>query len=509
MIRSKILLSTAGGGKTTKLIERIKEVGDRVLILSFTRSACDEIFARSNIKAYTLHSFCMRLMNKNYLLMTHLDDIVRVLNHTSLSNDLVIDLLNRYDVGTKFNPPKELAEVYKYNCEFIELFNKIQEEKRKHNIYFFSDVLYEFWNSIDTFLPVIYDQYDHILVDEAQDLSVIQWQIIQKIITFCFNEHGKSFFIAGDRKQVIYDFNGSSQDLYDKNVHYLLNLNKNVNIEYSNRTYRFGGEIANLVSKEFEQHHSNIDNGNVYSVFVHKYDLVEYVKKLIHNLVNEYTKEQILVLYPRQNYLITQLQESVLNMGSKMKIYLKGHEMVDSLWNILNYCINGNDYYKVRVLQGPFIHINEPKAYHLISSPYFKNCYSFFFNKIKKLYVNAEDLFEFLSSSKIYCSQLHSLVFYEIVKLAHGSLMETLSKLPDFVYVEKPGIRFSSIHGSKGTESDVVIYVRDLIIPVSTTIKSDYFVLHDRIYTSMLSSLDYVAKTRAKQQLYIVNCENN
>jgi hypothetical protein len=505
MIRSKILLSTAGGGKTTKLIERVREVNGRILIISFTRVACDEIFHRSEVKAYTLHSFCMKIMKKNYILMTNIEDIVKIFNETEIPNNVAVDLISRYSQDTKFNPPEHLPDVYKYNKEFIDLFNKIQEEKRKHNIYFFSDILYEFYENIEEFLPIIYDKYDHILIDEAQDLSELQWKIIYKIITSCFNEFDKSFFVAGDRKQVIYDFQGSNQALYDYYISLLMNLNSDILVENSTQTYRFGGEIAKMVTKEFELHESQIPHGEVILHNTQKDKMVICVKDLILGLLNQYAKEDILVLYPRQNYLISELQENLLTLGSKLKVYLQGNMIVEALWDLLNYSINHNPYYKVRVLHGPFLYLSEPNGHYLITSPQFKNYHWCFFEAIDRLCSNAEELLYFLMSRKVYCTQLNALVLNEICKLAYGSLAETLNRLPEFVYLEQPGIRFSSIHGAKGTESKVVIYIRDALIPVSMTVNKDYFVMHNKIYVPMLSTLDYVAKTRATERLYIIN----
>ena len=52
-------------------------------------------------------------------------------------------------------------------------------------------------------------QYNHILVDEAQDTSVMQWDVILLLLEHMGNHwEGKSVFVVGDTKQSIYSFQG-------------------------------------------------------------------------------------------------------------------------------------------------------------------------------------------------------------------------------------------------------------------------------------------------------------
>jgi len=55
---------------------------------------------------------------------------------------------------------------------------------------------------------------DHILVDEAQDTSAEQWQVIGAIAEEFFQgtsarEHHRTLFVVGDEKQSIYSFQGA------------------------------------------------------------------------------------------------------------------------------------------------------------------------------------------------------------------------------------------------------------------------------------------------------------
>ena len=61
---------------------------------------------------------------------------------------------------------------------------------------------------------------EHILIDEAQDTSPDQWAIIQSVSDEFFagegaDEHPRTIFAVGDRKQSIYSFQGADPDKFD------------------------------------------------------------------------------------------------------------------------------------------------------------------------------------------------------------------------------------------------------------------------------------------------------
>lgn len=94
----------------------------------------------------------------------------------------------------------------------------------------------------------------HILIDEFQDTSPIQYRILQPLIDeICagFGVRGKehrSFFIVGDSKQSIYGFRGSESGFFDK-VAGELGLNVQ-NLPYNYRSY---SEIINFVNSVFAE----------------------------------------------------------------------------------------------------------------------------------------------------------------------------------------------------------------------------------------------------------------
>jgi ATP-dependent helicase/nuclease subunit A len=63
---------------------------------------------------------------------------------------------------------------------------------------------------------------DHILVDEAQDTSPVQWQVIERLAQEFTSGEGaradvrRTIFVVGDKKQSIYSFQGADPDEFDR-----------------------------------------------------------------------------------------------------------------------------------------------------------------------------------------------------------------------------------------------------------------------------------------------------
>jgi ATP-dependent helicase/nuclease subunit A len=81
---------------------------------------------------------------------------------------------------------------------------------------------------------------DHILVDEAQDTSPVQWDVIETLAQeFTAGEGARSdvertIFVVGDKKQSIYSFQGADPDAFDR-----------MQVEFANRLAESGDGLQN------------------------------------------------------------------------------------------------------------------------------------------------------------------------------------------------------------------------------------------------------------------------
>lgn len=129
---------------------------------------------------------------------------------------------------------------------------------RKENLLDFSDVTNKTYEllctqkvSNDFFYFRLDDHISHILLDEFQDTSIIQYKILRPIIEEILSGEGRignrSFFAVGDEKQSIYRFRGGYGELLEK----VQNLSSVIKSENLNMNYRSSKEIVDFVNKVF------------------------------------------------------------------------------------------------------------------------------------------------------------------------------------------------------------------------------------------------------------------
>ncbi|TET88754.1 MAG: RecB-like helicase, partial [Sulfurovum sp.] len=94
-------------------------------------------------------------------------------------------------------------------------------------------------------------KFNHILLDEFQDTSTLQFLLLKPLIDEIFAGHGqsefKSFFYVGDTKQSLYRFRGGVEELFDKVAE-----NYGVNIEQMDTNYRSSKNVVEQVNRWFE-----------------------------------------------------------------------------------------------------------------------------------------------------------------------------------------------------------------------------------------------------------------
>ncbi|MGE0050175.1 MAG: UvrD-helicase domain-containing protein, partial [Arcobacter sp.] len=92
--------------------------------------------------------------------------------------------------------------------------------------------------------------YSHILMDEFQDTSLLQYKILEPLIKEILSGDTtkfKTFFYVGDTKQSIYRFRGGKRELFD----YVANTNKVLEVEVLNTNYRSCENIISYVNSLF------------------------------------------------------------------------------------------------------------------------------------------------------------------------------------------------------------------------------------------------------------------
>ncbi|MGB0990308.1 MAG: RecB-like helicase, partial [Halarcobacter sp.] len=173
------------------------------------------------------------------------------------------ETLEQYFVKTK----EQVGNYYKLRSTFslsrlFELYNLFKEYKRKYNssknyLEFndISNLVYDLLaNKIDKeFLYFRLDsQFSHILMDEFQDTSLLQFRILEPLIDEILSgdqTRFKTFFYVGDTKQSIYRFRGGKRELFD----YVAKTNELLEVEVLNTNYRSCENVINFVNQSFNK----------------------------------------------------------------------------------------------------------------------------------------------------------------------------------------------------------------------------------------------------------------
>lgn len=140
------------------------------------------------------------------------------------------------------------------------IFRKFEELKQRHHCLDYNDIIINALILLENIDWVMYKTdggLNHVLVDEAQDTSPEQWELIRKITDEFFNNYqsGKTLFVVGDEKQSIYSFQGADVRLFAKMHEYFKNAaaqsgQKFYDVELK-KSYRSLGNVLSFVDDVF------------------------------------------------------------------------------------------------------------------------------------------------------------------------------------------------------------------------------------------------------------------
>lgn len=141
-----------------------------------------------------------------------------------------------------------------------EIINNYNNLKIKKHFIDFNDIISMtsmLLQNIDWVMYKIDGGIEHILIDEAQDTSPEQWNIIKTITDEFFTNYQseKTVFVVGDEKQSIYSFQGADILLFQKmHKYFKLRSERNGQKFYDvtlNKSYRTTGNILSFVDEVF------------------------------------------------------------------------------------------------------------------------------------------------------------------------------------------------------------------------------------------------------------------
>ncbi|XPV82129.1 MAG: RecB-like helicase [Halarcobacter sp.] len=206
-------------------------------------------------------------------------------------------------------------------------------------------------------------KYSHILMDEFQDTSLLQYKILEPLIEEIIaskNDKFQTFFYVGDTKQSIYRFRGGKRELFD----YLANRYEQLSVEVLNTNYRSCENIINFVNESFNkipnyEYHNQltIKDGGYVEVFEDESisesedrykNLAKKIAQLLQDGVDSddisiltYTNDDVLEIY---SYLKVMFPS--LKITTEMTSKLINQENVNGVINAVKYLYFDEEIYK-------------------------------------------------------------------------------------------------------------------------------------------------------------------
>ena len=271
-----LILAVPGAGKTTVLIHRTANLilkhkisPERILSITFSRASANDMKRRFNsdfasissipIQFSTIHSFCFSLIREyayiNRTTYTLIEDSRNPTNKYNLIKQIYLDTNNQYITEEKLesllnaigyikNMMFTVDEFLKDNKTDVEnfktIYNLYESYKRDNNLIDFDDMLtraLEILLNNKYLLDKYRSKYDFVQVDEGQDTSKAQMEII-KLISAPKN----NLFIVADDDQSIYGFRGA----YPQGLFQFKTVYPHAKLFFMEENYRSSNNIVSV-----------------------------------------------------------------------------------------------------------------------------------------------------------------------------------------------------------------------------------------------------------------------
>ena len=499
-----IILGPPGTGKTTTLLNlvdqfiqqgvRPKQIG----YFSFTRKAAREAATRAAEKFgldaekdlenfRTLHSFAFQRLGMTKEKMMTAEDYrefgkmvgipIKTGKHsdedgTFNSDNEYLTIMNtarvkRMDLLEYYDSRQNILDIERDTLYLLS--EELKRYKKEKGLKDFTDLLEDFIKQENK------PNFEALFIDEAQDLSLIQWEMVRSMWV-----NAKKTYIAGDDDQAIFKWAGADVD-------HFIALKEEVNdIKVLDQSYRIpGGPIHELSQKIINKVQNRFDKNykpRTQQGILRRYSDITQV---------DMSKDNWLVLSSANHFL-----DDVKEVCELRGWYYQHRGMNSVPLKLLIALNNWERWRKKDAIQG---------ATNLLGPIEIKNIYEYLGSNVSpgfrtgKLF-HSEEKYTLKECMEKY-GLLTDKVWYESfdgLDTITENYIRNMRANGEQIN-KNPRIIMSTIHGAKGGEADKVLLMQDLTNAALETMSYDPDELHRLFYTGA---------TRAKRELHVLDPKN-
>ena len=588
------VISCPGSGKTTVTVIRLANLmvkggvsPQQILALTFSKASAKDMNDRfkslfpslaNHVKFATIHSFAFHIIRHFEQISGTRYEFIDTPNQMTHSKrqllaSIYLEKSERYLSDDEYETitgqisllknlmiePHQTKEIKKYVENEVELFiqvYKAYEQKKEANFFLdYDDLLttaYQILIHRDELRTFYQQRYTHIQIDEAQDTSKIQYELIKLLAT-----PRNNLFLVGDDDQSIYAFRGA----YPKQLLDFKQTFKDAKIIYLTENFRSSQNIVKMsstfISHNHDRYPKEIKTPNPPSsvpVLHHFQTEKEQFTYLMEQLKAIDDLNEVAILY-RQNVsaisLIEMLERHQLPFKlQEGKLTFFTHPIVKDVVAFFHLTLNPRDaeafkriakilYLSASVIQQTLAQSESPYLDYLTRQVAFKTAFQR--DKIRQFKLNLPKLKDlppkrgihfildtldyesyltkrgFIKDEKerVYTQGLAVIETLKSIASETGDIHEFLNRLSHLYQLSHqssqqmmPAINLLTFHASKGLEFNTVFLVdcMDGITPSSSALNQH--LLHEEEEFEEERRLFYVAMTRARHQLQILSVAN-
>ena len=588
------VISCPGSGKTTVTVIRLANLmvkggvsPQQILALTFSKASAKDMNDRfkslfpslaNHVKFATIHSFAFHIIRHFEQISGTRYEFIDTPNQMTHSKrqllaSIYLEKSERYLSDDEYEmitgqisllknlmiEPHQTKEIKKYVENEVELFiqvYKAYEQKKEANFFLdYDDLLttaYQILIHQDELRTFYQQRYTHIQIDEAQDTSKIQYELIKLVAT-----PRNNLFLVGDDDQSIYAFRGA----YPKQLLDFKQTFKDAQIIYLTENFRSSQDIVTMsstfISHNHDRYPKEIKTPNPPSsvpVLHHFQTEKEQFTYLMEQLKATDDLNEVAILY-RQNVSVISLIETLERHQLPFKLQegkltFFTHPIVKDVVAFFHLTLNPRDaeafkriakilYLSASVIQQTLAQSESPYLDYLTRQVAFKTAFQR--DKIRQFKLNLPKLKElppkraihfildtldyenyltkrgFIKDEKerVYTQGLAVIETLKSIASETGDLHEFLNRLSHLYQLSQqsaqqmtPAINLLTFHASKGLEFNTVFLIdcMDGITPSSSALNQH--LLHEEEEFEEERRLFYVAMTRARHQLQILSVAN-